>query len=331
MATAASPTVSVEEGKREQSETQWAIAFRRFRRHRLAMISLFVLVIFYMVAFLAPVIAPFPRDYQRVQDGLLTPMSVDTQGNVRILGSDRIGKDLFSLLLYAARISLTTALIVSLIAATVGVVLGLVAGFFRGWVDTIITRTAEFISTFPDLPILLILASILVRSENVPVPGFITAFVGVVMGISERESRIVALVILVLSFLSWIGIFRLMRGMVFQVREQQYIESSRALGASNLRILAKHVFPNALPPIIVSFTLLLNGALVSESALSFLGLGIQEPTPTWGNMLNVARSFMFEHPWMPLVPSLPLLIVAIAINYIGDGLRDALDPRQRAG
>lgn len=135
--------------------------------------------------------------------------------------------------------------------------------------------------------------------------------------------------ILVLAFFGWTGTARLMRGMVLSVRENVYIESARALGASNMRILFRHVFPNALPPMIVDFTLGVNGTLVAESALSFLGFGIQDPTPTWGNMLSYAQSYMFQHPWMPLIPAMPILIASIAINYIGDGLRDALDPRQR--
>jgi peptide/nickel transport system permease protein len=257
-------------------------------------------------------------------------MGLDVNGQVRILGSERIGQDLFTRLLYAARISLTTAIFVSILAAIVGVIFGLLAGYFGGWVDMAITRTVEFISTFPSLPILLILASILVRAETlVPLPDIVVKPVGFILAVSDREAKQISMVILVLAFLSWTTIARLMRGMVLSVREMQYIESSRALGGSNLRIIARHVFPNALPPLIVSFTLLINDSLVAESALSFLGFGIQPPTPTWGNMLSMAQSFMFQHPWMPLVPSLPLLITAISVNYVGDGLRDALDPRQK--
>lgn len=330
MATTASSTLSAEERLSARSEGQWAIVFRRFRRHRMAMISLGVLTVMLAASLLAPVIAPFPRDHQDLRSTFVAPMGLDADERVRVLGSDRIGQDLFSRVLYAGRISLLTAMAVSTIATFIGVIAGLMAGYFRGWVDVAITRTVEFIATFPSLPILLILASILVRAEaTVPLPGFVTAPLGAIMAISDREAKQVAMVILVLAFLSWTGIARLMRGMVFSVREMQYIESSRALGGSHLRIIARHIFPNALPPLIVSFTLSINDALVAESALSFLGFGIQPPTPTWGNILSMAQSFMFQHPWMPLVPSMPLLIAAISVNYIGDGLRDALDPRQK--
>jgi peptide/nickel transport system permease protein len=149
--------------------------------------------------------------------------------------------------------------------------------------------------------------------------------VGAITSVDEREARVISLVILTLSALYWTGTARLMRGMVLSVREQPYIESSRALGASHLRILAKHAFPNAYPPLIVDFTLALNNLLVLESSLSFLGFGIQDPTPTWGNMLAFAQSFMFLHPWVPLVPGLPILLTSLAINYVGD----ALDPHQK--
>jgi peptide/nickel transport system permease protein len=127
--------------------------------------------------------------------------------------------------------------------------------------------------------------------------------------------------------LSWTGTARLMRGMVLAVREQPFIESARALGASNRRIIVRHVLPNSLPPLIVDYTLAINGVLVLESALSFLGYGVQDPTPTWGNILAIAESNMLNHPWMPLVPGIPLVIAALAVNFVGDGIRDAFDPR----
>ncbi len=329
MATTASPPLPVNQ-EQQESQGQWSIVYRRFRRHKAAMVSLVVLAIILVTSILAPYIAPFEREHQDLTSTFVTPMGRDSNGDLRILGSDQLGRDLFTRLLYAGRISLTISLMVAAIACFIGVVLGLIAGYFRGWVDTVVTRTVEFISTFPDLPILLILASILVRAEAlIPIPDFIIIPVSWIFAVDEREGKQIAMIVLVLALLSWTGIFRLMRGMVFSVRELQYIESSRALGGSNTRIIGRHVFPNSLPPIIVSFTLLINSSLVAESALSFLGFGIQQPTPTWGNMLSLAQSFMFQHPWMPLVPALPLLICSIAVNYIGDGLRDALDPRQK--
>jgi peptide/nickel transport system permease protein len=294
------------------------------------MISLGILFLLFLGSLLAPLIAPFPRDEIGLTRTFITPMGTDQDGRLHILGTDHLGRDYFTRLLYAARVSLTVAVTVATLAALMGIIMGLLAGFFGGWVDSLVTRTIEFVSTFPDLPILLILAAILLRNEDfIQLPALITTPLAAILAVPAREAKQVAMIIIVLAFLGWTGIARLMRGMVLQVREQAYIESSRALGGSNLRIIAKHVFPNAFPPLIVAYTLGVNGALVGEAALSFLGFGIQDPTPTWGNMLAFANSYMFNHPWVPLVPGLPILLCSLAINYVGDGLRDALDPKAR--
>ena len=330
MATA-SPTISTAAPRKgRRTEGQWAIVFRRFRRHKMAMVSLAVLIIIFTASILAPWIAPYPRDRIFLGNTFLTPMETDRQGGLHILGTDHLGRDFFTRLVYAARVSLTVAVTVATISALIGITAGLLAGYFGSWVDTAISRTLEFVSNLPDLPILLILAAILLQNEDLfRLPGVITTPLSAMMSVSPREANQVSLIIVVLSVLGWTGIARLMRGQVLQVREQAFIESSRALGGSNLRIIGRHIFPNAFPPLIVAYTLGVNGALVGEAALGFLGFGIQDPTPTWGNMLAFARSYMFNYPWMPLVPGLPILLCSLAINYVGDGLRDALDPKLR--
>ncbi|MBP1466328.1 ABC transporter permease [Candidatus Chloroploca sp. M-50] len=328
--TATTTVVPGDETSRAPSETQWQIVLRRFRKHKIAVVSLVLLVMLVIISALAPVIAPFPRDAPNLQTRFVPPFTVDSQGNFRLFGTDHLGRDFYTRLLYASRVSLGTAFFATLIASTIGILLGMIAGYFGGWVDIAISRTLEVVATFPTLLLLLIMSSILVQNINsIPIPDFFANFLAWIFAVSPREARIIFAVILVLSLFGWTGTARLMRGMVLSVRENVYIESSRALGASNVRILGRHVFPNALPPMIVDFTLGINATLVAESALSFLGFGIQDPTPTWGNMLSFAQSYMFQHPWMPLIPSLPILFCSIAINYIGDGLRDALDPRQR--
>ncbi|RRR75180.1 MAG: ABC transporter permease [Candidatus Viridilinea halotolerans] len=313
-----------------RSEGQWQIVIRRFRKHKIAVFSLFVLFALLTISALAPVIAPFDRDRPVTAVSYTKPFTVDKQGNFRLLGTDHLGRDFTTRLLYASRTSLGTALIASLIASTIGVTLGMLAGYFGGWVDTLISRALEIIATFPLLLLLLIMSAILTQNINsIPLPDWFVSLMAGIFAVPEREARIIFAVIMVLSLFGWTGTARLMRGMVLSVRENIYIEASRALGASSGRILWRHVFPNALPPMIVDFTLAVNATLVAESALSFLGFGIQNPTPTWGNMLSAAQSYMFQHPWMPLIPAVPILICSIAINYIGDGLRDALDPRQR--
>ncbi len=313
------------------SESQMAIVLRRFRKHKIAMISLGVLGFFLLLAILAPYIAPYPRDAPNLAARTLPPFSVDRNGDFHMLGTDHLGRDYFTRLLYASRTSLGTAIFATIIASSIGVVLGMFAGYFGGWVDVAVSRTLEVVASFPTLPILLILSAVAVQNINaIPIPELLNSFMAWSFAVTERESRIIFMIIVVLALLGWTGTCRLMRGMVLSVRENVYIESSRALGASDTRIMARHVFPNALPPMIVDFTLNVNAFLVAESAISVLGFGIQDPTPTWGNMVNFAQSYMFQHPWMPLIPTLPILLCSMAVNYIGDGLRDALDPHQRA-
>ncbi len=328
-----SPTLTREreDGALIRAESQWQLVLRRFKRHRMAMISLVLLTLIFGVALLAPLIAPFdPAEMTPGRNRFLPPGSVNAAtGRMHIVGTDDLGRDYFTRLLYAARVSLTVATVSMVVTTIIGLVLGLLAGYFGGWVDTLITRFTEFVATFPILIILLIMAAVLVQSEQlIPIPGFLLTIVSAITYVQEVEARTIVIVIFTLAGLYWTGTARLMRGMVLSVREQPFIESSRALGASNFRIIWKHVFPNAYPPLIVDFTLGLNTMLVLESSLSYLGFGIQT-TPTWGNMLSFAQSNMFQHPWLPLVPGIPILLTSLAINYVGDGLRDALDPRQK--
>lgn len=313
------------------TEGQWAVVWRRLRRHPFALVGAAALLIILLASLAAPLIAPFPYNDINLDRRFLPPLSTDpVTGKLLLLGSDHLGRDFFTRLLYAARVSLLTAIIVATVAVTIGVVLGLMAGYFGGWIDTAIRAVLEFVSTFPTLIILLILTSILLQSGGDELlPNWVTVPVATILAVPQREAGQVALLIATLSLLGWTGTTRLMRAMVLGVREQLYIESARSLGGSPFHIISKHVFPNAFPPLIVDFTLGINGALVAESALSFLGYGIKDPTPTWGNMLAFAQSYMFNEPWMPLIPGLPILICSLAINYLGDGLRDALDPRAR--
>jgi peptide/nickel transport system permease protein len=292
------------------------------------MFCLYLLISIYAVSMLAPYVAPYPRDQISLDRSYVTPFQTSKIGTFHVLGTDHLGRDFFTRLIYAARVSLTTALTVVTISTIIGVVIGLVAGYFGGWVDNLVTRFIEFISTFPTFTLLLIAGSIVLQSEQaIPIPVILTKLFSFLMAINEREARQVVMIVTIFVLLGWTGVARFVRGMVLSIREQLYVESSRALGASHLHNMFTHVLPNAMPPIIVSYTLGLSGTLVAESGLSFLGFGIQDPTPSWGNMLSFANSYMFNYPWMPLVPTLPILVCSLAINYVGDGLRDALDPR----
>jgi peptide/nickel transport system permease protein len=311
-------------------EGQWSIVLRRFRKHKLAMISLVFVSIVFIASLLAPLIAPFPRDAVNPSQKYALPMTPNSvTGQIHILGTDHIGRDTFTRMLYAARITLGVAIITATLSTFIGMVVGALAGYYRGIIDSVLTRILEFTAAIPDFPILLILAAILNQDPKLlPFPDFLVNFVSSVMLIdAQKEARSVLVVIFVITLLGWTGAARLMRGMVLSVRERDFIESSRSLGANNFWVILRHVVPNSFPPLIVAYTLALANGLTAEVALSFLGLGITDPTPTWGNMLSFSTNFMLTHPWAPLIPGIPVVLCSLAFNFIGDGLRDALDPR----
>lgn len=312
-----------------EERTPFQIVMRRFRRHKLAMVSIVVMAVVFLVTILAPLIAPYSVEELSVGDYFLPFGSVDEEtGRVHYLGTDNIGRDYFSRLIYAGRISLTVSLLAVLISETIGITVGAIAGFFGGWLDALLMRFVEFMLTIPTLPLLLIISSMLLRDENmIPIPDAVLKFVGSIMLLSPRDARSVILIVLILAGLGWLAAAQLMRGMILQVREQTFVEAARSLGASNFRIITKHMIPNAMAPIIVDASLGLAGYVIYEAALAFLGFGIQDPVPTWGNMLSATQQFMLDRPWLPLVPGLPIFACSLAFNYIGDGLRDALDPR----
>ena len=315
--------VSIEE------RTPFQIVMNRFRRHRLAMVSLVVMTVIFIITILAPYIAQFTVQELSVNKYFVPFGTVDeVTGRVHYLGTDHIGRDYFSRLLYAGRISLTVALLSVVIAETIGIVVGAISGFFGGVVDTILMRFVEFMLTIPQLPLLLIISSMLLRNEElIPIPEPVLNFVGSIMLLGIRDARSAVLIVLILAGFGWLSAAQLMRGMVLSLREQTFVEASRSLGASNFRIIMRDMIPNAMAPIIVDASLGLSGYVVSEAALAFLGFGIQDPIPTWGNMLSASQTYMLDRPWLPLVPGLPIFLCALAFNYIGDGLRDALDPR----
>ncbi len=313
-----------------QQESQFAIVARRFRRHKLAVFSLVLIAIIFGLSLLAPWITTFPRDAVDISAPVRPgpPGIAGSDGRIHWLGIDHLGRDLYTRVLFAARISLSIAFAVVIFSETVGVIVGAMAGYYGGITDSLISRLIEFMLSIPLLPILLIVSAILINTDaQLPLPGVVVSFLSSVFLASERESQqIVVLVLLLVTFL-WLSAARLMRGMVLSLKEQDFVESLKALGASDARIIFRHLIPNGLAPILVNASLSLGGVIILEASLSFLGLGVQDPTPTWGNMLNLSQSYMFQNPWLPLIPGVPLVIVALGFNFIGDGLRDALDPR----
>jgi len=294
-----------------EEESQWVVVWRRFRKHRLALAGLAVIIFMVVVSVLAPLIAPYDPLQQNVdaQGDRLRNASPSVD---HLMGTDTIGRDVLSRLLHAGRISLLVAFTVVLISESIGSVIGAISGFYGGWVDSIIQRFVEFMITLPTLPLLLAVSALL-RGIEIP-------FV-------PRELSSVFIIIFVLTAFGWMGASRLVRGMVLSLREMDFIEASRALGMSDLRIILRHMIPNAMAPIIVNATLGLGTVIIIESALSFLGFGVQPPTATWGNMLNEYQQDMWTQPAKVFYPGLAIFVVSLAFNYVGDGLRDALDPR----
>ncbi|MCP4538981.1 MAG: ABC transporter permease [Chloroflexi bacterium] len=294
-----------------KEESQWVVVWRRFRKHKLAVVGGIVLLCLIAMSLFASWVAPYDPLAQNVDANgqRLRNASFDRS---HIMGTDTIGRDVFSRLLHAGRISLLVAFSVTIITETIGALLGAISGYYGGMVDSLIQRFVEFLITIPTLPLLLAFSAML---RGIEIPG-----VG-------REYNSVAIIILVLTFFGWTGSCRLVRGMVLSLREMDFIEASRALGMSDLRIIIRHMIPNSMAPIIVNATLGLGGVIIIESALSFLGFGVQLPTATWGNMLGEYQQDMWTQPAKVFFPGLTIFLVSLSFNYVGDGLRDALDPR----
>ena len=295
--------------------SQWMLVWRRLRKHKLAMAGMAVFGAVVLLSLLAPVIAPYSYEEINLTNSYARLFSPGNEGQApHILGTDKLGRDIFSRLLYAGRISLGVALVVTLLTMFLGTLIGAAAGAFGGITDTVLMRFADIMLTLPFLPMVLVLSSSLRQYAT------LQDFLG--------SSMSVFIIVFVLLIFGWMTNARLVRGSVLSLREQDFIAASRALGAGNRRIILRHLVPNSLAPIIVSATLGFGTVIIAESALSFLGFGIMPPVPTWGNMLNEARNSPLQYLFtQALSPGLCIFFTVLAINFIGDGLRDALDPR----
>lgn len=297
-----------------------AVYWRRLRRHHLATASLVLLILIILAVIIGPIIMTRMTYYNVSEDAeVLYRRDGQDLRNINAspslehpMGTDELGRDVLLRILLAGRLSLFIAFTVVIVSETFGMFMGAVSGYFGGRVDNSIQRLTEFVIILPTLPLLLTLSSIL-RDLQIPFlpPEWSQAFV----------------IIAILTLFGWTGACRLARGMVLSLRNQEFTEASRALGMSDFQIITRHMMPNALPPIIVNASLALGGVIVTESALSFLGFGIQPPVATWGNMLQGVQKDMFTAPWKALYPGLMIFLTTLAFNYLGDGLRDAIDPR----
>lgn len=283
-----------------KAQSQWAIASRHFQKNRLAMAGLAVMLLLYLVTLLTPLIAPFDPAAQGdiIASRYLPPSSEHW------MGTDKFGRDILSRTLYGARISLSIGFIAVAISITLGTVVGALSGYFGGWVDGVLMRFTDMMLSFPRLVLLIVI-------------------------IAMFENYSIWLVVVVLGLTGWMGTSRIVRGEVLSLREREFVQAARALGMNDLRIIGRHVIPNTMAPVIVSATLGIGLTILTEASLSFLGLGVQPPTPSWGNMVSDGRDALTQAWWIATFPGLAIVLTVVAFNLLGDGLRDALDPRLR--
>ena len=273
----------------------WGDALRRLVRNKAALISAIFLIALVLMAIFAEWVAPYSptaTDFAHIRE-LPTAQHV--------MGTDEVGRDILTRLIYGARVSLFVGLIVQTASTAVGIGLGLLAGFFGGWPDILIMRAVDIMYAFPNFLFAVFMVSLLTPD--------------------------IGSVILTLTLSGWPFSARLMRGQVLSIKQQEYVTAAQALGARRWEIMIRHVLPNSLTPLIIQYTLGIAGVIMAEAGLSFLGIGIRPPTPTWGGMITKGREFFRSSPHLAIYPSLILGMTMLAFNFLGDGLRDALDPR----
>lgn len=290
---------AVEAGAEELVLTTRQIAWRRFKRHKIAIVSAVVLLILTLAAILVNVISSYNFHEQDLLNVTQSPNAAHW------MGTDNLGRDVFTRLMYGGRISLLVGVTVALSATVIGALVGSLAGYYGGWIDNVLMRVTDLFLSIPFLVVLILFSKILGGS--------------------------VFDIVLLLSLIFWMPAARIIRGLFLSLKEKEFVEAARSMGGSSGRIIVYHILPNVMGPIIVIATLDVAAAILTESALSFLGFGVQLPTPTWGNLLNDSQNFIILAPWLVYFPGLAILITVLAVNFLGDGLRDAFDPHQRLG
>jgi ABC-type dipeptide/oligopeptide/nickel transport system permease subunit len=293
-------SLAYEYGVEVEARSQWAYVRMRFLRHRLAVASLIVLVLIGLVGVFAPQLAPYGYDEINLDNAVQSP----TLEGWHLFGTDQLGRDYLSRVMYGIRTSLWVAFFVALLSTAIGTTVGALAGYYSGHVDNVLMRLTDLMLTLPGLAVLLT-ASVFFGSGDPLKIG------------------------LILAFLFWTAVARIVRGLFLSLREREFVEAAKAAGASDLRIIVRHMLPNCLGPIIVYATLLVAAAILVEAALSFLGFGIQPPNAALGKLVSEGQGEGFELWWLVTFPGLVIVLIALCVNFVGDGLRDAFDPTQR--
>ncbi len=291
----ATKNTKITENKRRPT-TPWSIAFNRLKRDKSAMIGLYIVIFLIFVAIFAPIISP----YDPIEDFDLKS-ALEGPSKEHWFGTDWMGRDLFSRVVYGSRISLTVGLFSRVVTLGIGIPLGALAGYYGGKVDMVIMRVAEIMDAFPTF-LFAIVISVAIG------PGLYTVFFA-------------------LGFVGWSGMCRMIRGQVLALRDVEFVEAAKSLGASDAEIIFKEILPNCMAPVIISTTMGISGAIMSEAGLSFLGLGAQPPTATWGSMIEYGRKYFISASHLVIFPGIAIALTVYGFNLFGDGLRDALDPR----
>lgn len=281
--------------KRKRKQSSISQVWQQLKKNKLAIVALVMVVLLLLIAIFAPVIAPYPYDEQHTKNTNESPSSEF------LLGTDSLGRDILSRLIYGSRQSLSMGLVTVVVAALIGVTIGSIAGFYGGRIDNLLMRLLDIYQAIPMFLLCVTLAAILG-------PSLRNAIIALIFSTIPQYARI-------------------SRATVLSVREQEYVEAARAINAKNKYIIVKHIIPNILAPIIVEITMGISSAILAGASLSFIGVGVQPPIPEWGSMISQARNVMREYPTQALFPGIAIMIASLSFNLLGDGLRDALDPR----
>lgn len=318
-------------------------AWREFQRNKIAIIGASFIVLVIIAAVFAPFITPYHYAQQNLNDNRakpLTPYVVTTDNlpdchwagtpleqycTVYFTGSDALGRDLWSRMVYGTRVSLSVALVASTVSLVIGTVYGVVSGYSGGWVDDFMMRIVDFLYAVPILPIIIIMT---VYFKALSRQGISEGFMGQLVRLDRLMGGLLFLFIAIGGLL-WIGMARLARGQVLSYKEKEFVEAAKAVGASDSRIIFRHLLPNVFGPLLIAETLAIPGYIFLEATLSFIGLGVNPPTPSWGAMINEGYQGIRSNPHLVLVPGAALTLLTLAFNFFGDGLRDAFDPRMR--
>ena len=281
----------------------YQLAFRRFRKHHLAVGSIVLLAVIAISCFLIPYVLPADFNRPHLEARLVTP-------NLKhLLGTDEIGRDILYRILTGGQVSIVVGLLATLVTIVIGTLLGTLSGYFGGWLDNVLMRITDAILSVPSIFLLILLSS------------------GIAVGPFLLPGHTPLLIIVAIGVIAWPDTARIIRSVVLSLREKDFVEAARAVGSANWKIIARHILPNALGPITVSATLSIGSAILTESTLSYLGLGIGAPISSWGSTLQAAQDYIWEAPYYALFPGTMILLTVLCVNFIGDGLRDAFDPR----